>query len=285
MDRLRKSTGDNRYTAPLDRKQEPLARMILVSCYRPFGKLSYRPCPGLGFNDYYAELFFFDRMNMLLDIWSAIFRNAIHKLTHTWLLSRTALLFGILYLTFQAYPSIFVKYGFTLEQTGMAFIGIGFGMICGCAFNIALILYAISHLHHHNTLTSYTLYRYARRHSGGVPHPPEFQLLAGKFGAVIVPASLFWLAFTTYKQVHWIVPILASTFFGAGFMLCFNGTFTYLVLAYRPMAASALAANTFVRSAFAAAFPLFAGQMFNSLGTVGATALLAGVMMLTVPLP
>lgn len=68
-------------------------------------------------------------------------------------------------------------------------------------------------------------------------------------------------------------------------MLCFSSTFTYLVIAYRPMAASAMAANAFARSSFACAFPLFAGQMYAALGTVGATALLAGVMTLTAPLP
>ena len=40
-----------------------------------------------------------------------------------------------------------------------------------------------------------------------------------------------------------------------------------------------------LNSAFAAAFPLFAGQMYKKLGTDGATALLAGVMTVLAPLP
>tara|TARA_R110002060_G_scaffold30087_6_gene40535 strand:- start:225 stop:395 length:171 start_codon:yes stop_codon:yes gene_type:complete len=39
--------------------------------------------------------------------------------------------------------------------------------------------------------------------------------------------------------------------------LIFNGIFTFLVDAYRTHAASALAANTFLRCIFAASFPLF----------------------------
>ena len=35
-------------------------------------------------------------------------------------------------------------------------------------------------------------------------------LYIGMTGAVLVPISLFWLSFTTYPAVHWIVPILAS---------------------------------------------------------------------------
>jgi hypothetical protein len=59
----------------------------------------------------------------------------------------------------------------------------------------------------------------------------------------------------------------------------------YLVVNYRPWAASAMASNSFVRSCFAAGFPLFAGAMYKTLGTVGATALLAGLCAVMAPLP
>jgi hypothetical protein len=93
------------------------------------------------------------------------------------------------------------------------------------------------------------------------------------------------MAFTTYRKVHWIVPIIASIPFGMGSILAFTSTFTYLVVAYRPIAASALASNSFLRSTFAAAFPLFAPAMYHRLGTVGATALLAGLATVMAPLP
>ena len=115
--------------------------------------------------------------------------------------------------------------------------------------------------------------------------PPEIRLVIGMWGAVLIPISLFWLAFTTYPHVHWIVPIIASVPFGIGILFCFTSIFTYLVTAYRPIAASAMSANTFVRTSSAAAFPLFAGQMYDRLGTVGATALLAGLTALAAPIP
>lgn len=115
--------------------------------------------------------------------------------------------------------------------------------------------------------------------------PPEIRLVIGQFGAVLIPVSLFWLAFTTYPHVHWIVPIIASIPFGTGILFCFAAMFTYTVTAYRPVAASAMAANTFVRTVSAAAFPLFSDQMYHKLGTVGATALLAGLTTLAAPLP
>lgn len=93
------------------------------------------------------------------------------------------------------------------------------------------------------------------------------------------------MAFTTYKQVHWIVPIIASIPFGAGICFTFTSVFTYLVIAYRPVAASAMAGNTFFRTILACVFPLVAGYMYNRLGTVGATALLAGLTTVMAPLP
>lgn len=50
------------------------------------------------------------------------------------------MLFGILYLAFQAWPIIFgIKHGFNMQDTGLAFIGIGVGMTAGCLSNVALI--------------------------------------------------------------------------------------------------------------------------------------------------
>jgi hypothetical protein len=46
-----------------------------------------------------------------------------------------------------------------------------------------------------------------------------------------------------------------------------------------------MASNSALRSAFAAVFPLFAGAMYERLGTVGATALLAGLTAVMAPLP
>lgn len=70
-----------------------------------------------------------------------------------------------------------------------------------------------------------------------------------------------------------------------GIAFSFTSVFTFLVTAYRLNAASAMAANSFLRFSFAAAFPLFAGAMYARLGTVGATVLLAGLTLCMAPLP
>ena len=189
-------------------------------------------------------------MAFLLDLWSS-------------------LLLGILYLAFQVFPIIFGKgHHFTTSQVGMSFLGLGVGMVVAVAM----------------TPFWNSIYRRETARHNGSP-PPEMRLIIGMAGAVVTPISLYWLAFTTYTHVHWIVPIIASVFLGVGIVFCFTAIFTYLVVAYRPVAASAMAGNTFMRTTFAAAFPLFAGQMYNAVGTVGATALLAGVTTVIMPLP
>ena len=115
--------------------------------------------------------------------------------------------------------------------------------------------------------------------------PAEFRLLMGQVGGVLVPLALLWLALSTHSGVPWIVPVLASVPFGTGTYFIFTSSFTYIVVAYRSAAASALACNATMRTSFAAAFPLFAGQMYRALGTVGATLLLAGLTTAMAPLP
>jgi hypothetical protein len=110
------------------------------------------------------------------------------------------------------------------------------------------------------------------RKNSGISQP-EFHLVSAIAGATFVPAGLFMFAWTT--STHWILPIIGSTLFGVGTLLSFSGIFAFTVEAYPVYAASALAANSFVRSAFAAGFPLFSVQMYQKLGYPWATSLLA----------
>ncbi|KAI0795971.1 MFS general substrate transporter [Abortiporus biennis] len=199
------------------------------------------------------KLLALEKMALLLNLW-------------------TSLLLGILYLAFEAFPIIFGEgHGFNSGMTGLTFLGFGIGMV------LALASQPLWNKLYRNESRAY--------HDRGETVPPELHLRMGQLGALLTPIALYWLAFTTYPSVHWIVPILAAIPYGAGILLCFTSTFTYLVVAYRPVAASAMASNSFVRLTFAAAFPLFAGQMYHGLGTVGATALLAGLTTIATPLP
>ncbi|KAF8707047.1 hypothetical protein AX14_013060 [Amanita brunnescens Koide BX004] len=191
-----------------------------------------------------------DRMAVLLDLWCA-------------------LLLGILYLVFQVFPVVFGGlHHFSMQLTGLTFLGIGTG-----------IFFAFGTQPFWNRHFSRQVEKY-----GGMP-PPEVHLVMAQVGAILVPLSLFSTAFTTYRHVHYIAPIIASLPFGSGIFLVFKSVFIYLVIAYRPIAASALALNSTMRLTFAAVFPLFAHPMYVRLGAVGATALLAGLATLMTPLP
>ncbi|KAL3457115.1 hypothetical protein BJX64DRAFT_27348 [Aspergillus heterothallicus] len=68
-------------------------------------------------------------------------------------------------------------------------------------------------------------------------------------------------------------------------ILVFQGVFTFLVDAYPIYAASALGANSCMRSTFAAAFPLFGVAMYHQLGDRWASSLLAFLSLLMAPFP
>lgn len=229
---MRRETGDDRWVAPVETMNRVFLQALQKSIRTPFVLLS-------------TQL-----MVLFLDLWSAI-------------------ILGILYLSFGGIPYIMrTQYGFTLEETGMAFLGIGAGQV------IAVSLQPLVNKHYKKV---------AKAHGGKAP--PETRLVPGFYGAFLCPLGLLLLGLTSFRSVHWIVPIIMSSFFGAGMVFSFTSTFTYLVDAYRPVAASALASNSFMRSAFAAGFPLFGQQMYERLGAVGATCLLGGLMCLTIPLP
>ncbi|KZT30282.1 MFS general substrate transporter [Neolentinus lepideus HHB14362 ss-1] len=180
-----------------------------------------------------------------------------------------AIVYGILYLEFTAFPIVFQQErGWTPGQGGLAFIGIGVGIFLGIALNFWFNARYI---------------RIAKR-EGGVA-PPENRLEMMMVGGVLLPIGLFWFAWTTYPSVQFIVPILATIPFGCGIILLFLSVMNYLVDAYLEYAASALAANALLRSMFGFAFPLFGPYMYHNLGTQWASSLVAFLALACVPLP
>ena len=114
---------------------------------------------------------------------------------------------------------------------------------------------------------------------------PEQQLPPSMVGACFLPISLFWFGWTSYASIHWISPILAGVFYAIGGVLLVNCVFNYLADAYPQYAASALGSNDFMRSMFAAGFPLFAAAMFHNLDVGWACTLLGCLSLLFLPFP
>ncbi|PQE27675.1 major facilitator superfamily transporter protein [Rutstroemia sp. NJR-2017a BBW] len=206
--KMRKETGDDRWYAPMERLNKSIPKTIGYSLLRP------------------GQLLIFEPMCLNLCIFSAI-------------------LLGILYLFFGAFPLVFVgNHGFTLSQVGLSFLGLFIGMLAAAATDPYW---------HHNYVR---LIRQREERTGEVGgSEPEYRLPPAILGAVLVPIGLFMFAWTTYSSVHWIVPIIGSAIFGMGTLLVFTGIFTFLVDAYPLYAASSLAANSFLRSGFGDTFP------------------------------
>ncbi|KAK3905044.1 major facilitator superfamily domain-containing protein [Staphylotrichum tortipilum] len=233
----RAQTGDDRWRAPIEKTTKSVSKTVAYALLRPF------------------QILLFEPMAVVLNIY-------------------TAVLLGLLYLFFGAFPLIFrTNHGFNLWQVGLTFMGLLVAMVIACL-----------------TTPFWTGLRHRMvakrlRETGVLKDEPEDQLPPVIFGAPLITGGLFWFGFTTYPGIHWIVPIIGSGFFGLGMSLAFTGIFTFLVDAYPRYAASALASNALVRCTFAAAFPLFGVQMYEALGFQWATGLVAFVTLALMPFP
>jgi multidrug resistance protein len=233
----RKATGDDRWKAPIEISDKSILWTVVHSLYRPF------------------LLLFLDPMCFNLCLYSAI-------------------LLGILYLFFGAFPLVFREvYGFNLWQIGLTFIGLMVGMLAAIASD------PIWHKNYIRLLDK------REQETGERKSEPEYRLPPAIIGSWPCVIGLFMFGWTCYPSVHWIVPIIGTSFFGFGIILVFSGIFTFLVEAYPVYAASALSANSFARSVFAASFPLFGVQMYNTLNFHWATTLLAFLTLLMAPFP
>ncbi|CCF59921.1 hypothetical protein KAFR_0I01400 [Kazachstania africana CBS 2517] len=177
--------------------------------------------------------------------------------------------YGLLYLLLEAYPIVFVEgYGF-ITNGELPYIALIIGMlVCG-----AFIWY----------MDDDYLRRYRKK--GGLV--PEARLIPMIVGGIVFPIGILWFCWTgNYpNRIHWSCPTIAGSFIGFGLMGIFLPCLNYIIESYLYIPASAVAANTFMRSAFGAAFPLFAGYMFRNMGTGWAGLLLGLFAASMIPVP
>ncbi|CRK31647.1 hypothetical protein BN1708_015998 [Verticillium longisporum] len=180
-----------------------------------------------------------------------------------------AIIYGTLYMLFAAFPIVYqVHRGWTPGIGGLAFIGVAVGMIFAVSYSL------------------YDNKRYAAAvEAAGGAAQPEARLPPAIIGSILLPVGLFWFAWTNGPEIHWIVSIIASGFFGAGLVLVFLSLLNYLIDSYVVFAASALAANSVIRSLFGAAFPLFTSNMYDDLGIHWASTIPAFLALACVPFP
>ncbi|RGP60848.1 hypothetical protein FLONG3_10700 [Fusarium longipes] len=165
----RKETGDSRWKAPTEKAEKSAISAIGTSLLRPFQLLVFEP--------------------MCLNL--CIF---------------TAILLGILYLFFGAFPIVFGNiYGFNLWRVGLSFLGILVGMVAAAGLD------PVWHRIRSNLIRKLNSETGIQDSS-----QPEFRLPPAIVGAVIVPIGIFMFGWSCYPWVHWIVPIIGSAIFGTG---------------------------------------------------------------------
>ena len=105
------------------------------------------------------------------------------------------------------------------------------------------------------------------------------------WAAHIFAGAFFWFGWTSYPSISFWAPLMAGLPLGFSIIWIFLALFNYIIDAYLFVAASALAANTVIRSAFGASFPLFATQMYEQLNSRWASTLLGLLAIVMAPIP
>ena len=96
---------------------------------------------------------------------------------------------------------------------------------------------------------------------------------------------MFWFAWTNYPSIAPEASIAGGIPFAFGMILVWLSVVNYIVSAYTTYAASALAANSILRSLFGFAFPLFTDSMYEGLGIHWASSIPAFLALACVPFP
>ncbi|TVY20880.1 putative transporter [Lachnellula arida] len=177
--------------------------------------------------------------------------------------------YALLYLTLEVFPIVFEEHrGWGPVDGSLPFLGLFVGVICAMAINLG------------------NERRYGRISDAANGKPvPEARLAPMAIGAFLFAIGLFWFGWTANPKILWVSPVLATVFIGAGFNSIFQQCINFLIDTYGLYAASAVSANTFLRSVLAAAFPLVAKPMFHNLGVGPAMSILGGVATIAIPVP
>lgn len=177
--------------------------------------------------------------------------------------------YGILYMQLGAIPIIFGELrGWGKLAATLPFLSLIVGAIIGCLINI------------YNQMVYNKAY-----HAAGNRAVPERRLPPMMLGSVLFSCGQFVVGWTADPSIHWIAPCVGLVMLGTGFFTIFQAALNYLVDTFQAYAASAIAANTFLRSCFAGAFPLVVGPMFHGIGVGPGSSITGGFAALLIPVP
>ncbi|OSX62680.1 hypothetical protein POSPLADRAFT_1046100 [Postia placenta MAD-698-R-SB12] len=180
-------------------------------------------------------------------------------------------LYGCMYLMFEAFPVVYtVGHHFKSGPSGLVWIPVVIGTILG----------VVGYL-----LVFHPRYEAAVDRYKPGPVPPEVRLESAIWGAPFLAIGFFWFGWTSFPSISYWAPLMAGPLLGFSVIWIFLALFNYIIDVYLFVAASALAANTVVRSIAAAGFPLFASQMYERLSPPWASTILGCCAIIMMPIP
>ncbi|KAF2665260.1 putative MFS multidrug transporter [Microthyrium microscopicum] len=179
-----------------------------------------------------------------------------------------AITYAYLYLFFTTISDVFAnQYHFKKELVGLSFLGLGVGQFAG------------------QFVYSYFATKSYNSHVKKGGFKPEHRLETMIFGAIIIPIALFWYGWAVQAKTQWMNPEVATFFFSLGMLFIWMPANVYLIDVYTVYAASAMAANTVLRSLAAAILPLAGPKMYAKLGYGWGNSLLGFIALFLLPIP
>ncbi|KAH7053261.1 fluconazole resistance protein [Macrophomina phaseolina] len=184
-----------------------------------------------------------------------------------------SVIYGLLYLLFTTFTFIFEgAYGISSSTVGLAYLGIGIGMFVSVVYT--------GHL-------SDCVIKQAIPRGEDIKPEHRLPLWLVVPPVLILPVGPLIYGWTRHyaEQVHWIVPMIGTAFFGFGLVSLMSCNQTYLVDAFTMHASSIMAALASLKSLFGAFLPLAGLDMYDALGLGWGNSLLAFIAPAMVPVP
>ncbi|KAF2872339.1 major facilitator superfamily domain-containing protein [Massariosphaeria phaeospora] len=203
----------------------------------------------------------------------------------------TAFAFGLTFILFTTFPAVYSeKYHFGTGVSGLAYLGMGIGFFIGIVVFATTSDKVLQVLATRDKVKLEKLSGIKEENdqvdSTGTKYKPEYRLVFMAYLTPILPIGFFWYGWSADQGAHWIVPILGTGLIGIGALFIMMPGQTYLVDVFgSEAAASALAANTLLRSLFGAFLPMAGPAMYESLGLGWGNSLLGFIGLAFIPIP
>ncbi|KAF2675771.1 major facilitator superfamily transporter multidrug resistance [Lentithecium fluviatile CBS 122367] len=180
-------------------------------------------------------------------------------------------IYGVFYASLASFPITFQHdRGWNPLVGSLPFLALLLGIVFGSALNVLNQVY---------------FYNRKLATQGDHNAIPEARLPPMMLGSILFAGGLFLLGWTSHPHFHWLIPATGAFLVGFGYYTIFQSALNYLVDTFQRWGASAIAANTFLRSILAACFPAVVIPLYQKLGTGPASSCFGGFAVLMIPIP